>query len=136
MAGQNQLPTPLMASFITCDGILVHEKTHSRQLMNPKCKYDRLRFPDNVLLSLYVEITGGRGAYRPGLTLANSEDQTIWEWHPERSFNISNPLITFDISFNDLNIRIPCAGRYLLALQLNEVHVAQRSLWFDLEKAH
>lgn len=123
-----------MVTFLTCDGILVHQRSKSKQLMNPASSYYVNAFPYNKLLTLYVEITGGRGTYLPELSLSNSEDQTLWEWNTGRAFSVPNPLITFDISFNDLCFTIPHAGRYLLSLQLNKLNVAQRSLWFDLEE--
>jgi hypothetical protein len=123
-------PLPLVHSFLVCREIFSDERTKQRLLLGPTSHVPVTEFPCQVRQSIFVELTEGRGEYWPRLQLRDSGDEVVWEWAAPAPFTHRDPLLPHDVTFLDLVITVPRAGRYLLVLRLNDEEAAVRSVWY------
>ncbi len=127
---KRKLPLPIVQSFLTCGEIFHRQESGTTILLGPIAHVPVTHFPAHVRLSIYAEFTGGHGSYRPHLCLRNEAEEAVWSWDPPGSFPQRDPLLRRVITFNDLVLNVPGAGRYSLVLLLNDEEAARRTMWF------
>ena len=66
-------PQPSVQSFLICREIFQDTKTNANLLVSPFCRLNLPVFPATLPVSLYIQLTGGRGTYHFGIQLHDSE---------------------------------------------------------------
>ncbi len=85
-------------------------------------------FPAEVQLSVYVHITGGHGMYPLELVLRDSAGDPVWQWNPPDLLEHADPLEPQQLFFHDLELFVPTAGRYDLALLAGGEEIGRQPL--------
>ena len=128
-------PLPLAQAFLACREIFSDQRTGRAILVGPTGHVPLTQFPAHVRLSIFVEFTGGRGSYQPRLCLRDAADEVVWGWTAETPLEHADPLLPHQVTFHDLTLAVPRAGRYSLAMLLNGDEFAQRAMCFGPAEA-
>jgi hypothetical protein len=122
-------PLPIALSFLACLDIFRDDRTKAAILVGPTSHVPVRQFPAHVRVSIFAEMTGCHGSYEPQLCLLDNDDQTVWAWKGKVPVQHNDPLLPHQVTFHDLTLAVPHAGRYRLALLFNGDEFVQRSMW-------
>jgi hypothetical protein len=87
-------------------------------------------FPAEIELSVYAHITGGHGSYDIEITLRDAEGDSVWSWTPPKPLEHPDPLEPQQLLLHGLNIFVPRAGRYDLALLAGGEEIGRQPMIF------
>jgi hypothetical protein len=125
---KSSLPAPQAQAFVVCRKIIEQQDPPEVSLIGPKCHVPIPEFPAEVQLSVYVHITGGHGIYPLELVLRDSVGDPVWQWKPPGLLEHPDPLEPQQLLFHDLEIFVPQAGRYDLALLAGGEEIGRQPL--------
>ncbi|HEV3146318.1 MAG TPA: hypothetical protein VGZ47_20695 [Gemmataceae bacterium] len=123
-----QRPLPLIQAFLVCQEIWFDERTQRDMLLHPFHYVPAVDFPLNLSASVYLQVKGGHGRYPLSMQLRDLEGEVLWR-SPPGEFDYGDPLFPHSLTFPDLMLPIPCAGKYDLIVVMNGEDSACRTLW-------
>ena len=79
-------------------------------------------------MSLYANLTGGRGTYRLAFRLLDDEDEVPWGYAWPEPVEYHDPLEPYRVLQHDALVEFPRPGRFHLVLFANGEEVARHAL--------
>jgi hypothetical protein len=123
-----RLPVPQVQAFVVCREIWSKPGSQEFLLADPRSHLPLQTFPADVILSVYVHLTGGHGNYPLEFLLRNSAGENVWDWEPPELLEHPDPLEPQQLFFQDLVVHVPRAGRYELALLAGGEEIGRQPL--------
>lgn len=128
-------PPPIVQAFLLCREIFQNERTRESILVGPTCHVPVTEFPVNIRLSLFVQLTEGRGRYRLAMSLRDADDEEVWRWEPGTPLEHPDPLLPHQLTFHDLVLTVPRVGRYHFVLLANDEEIVQQAIFIGPTEA-
>ena len=125
-----RLPAPQAQAFVVCREIREQSDPYEVVLLGPKCHVPIPTFPDEIELSVYAHITGGHGTYDIEIILRDPEGDSVWSWTPPKPLEHPDPLEPQQLLLHGLDIFVPRAGRYDLALLAGGEEIGRQPMIF------
>jgi hypothetical protein len=115
-------------SFLVCRQITTSPQDGELVLV---CPFDRITawpFPAEVPLSVFARLTDARGRYVVGLQLVDADGEVVWARDECGVVEEFDPLSMHRLTFLDMKVRLPGAGRYDLVIVANGEPLARHAL--------
>ena len=124
-------PSPHVQAFVICREIWHTSRSGECVLVGPINHVTLPAFPANVRLSCYIHLTGGHGRYPLDFLLRDPGGGTVWSWRTPTPLEHPDPLVLHQLTFHDLLIDVPMAGRYEMAVLADGQEIARQPVLFQ-----
>ncbi len=120
---------PLVQAFVVCRRIVKPPDGGELTLVGPFSRVTASQFPADIPLSAYAHLTDARGRYQVSLQLVDDEGNMAWRGERVGVVEQEDPLCPHRVTFPDIVVPFPRAGRYDLEMLANGATLAHHGLW-------
>jgi hypothetical protein len=121
-------PQPTAQSFLVCREIVQDRNTGTTVIFSPFNRAVFPAFPVVLHVSLYTQLTGGRGTYKMGLRLVDSEGSIIGDVQGPDSAPLTDPVAYYQACWPGIGLEFAKPGRYDLLLTADREEIGRHAL--------